>query len=68
MTEKQVEWFISGLRSEFKRAMEKIYLTYIDALQAAVEIESQPWRVNIVNNDLSSQLMKLMEQIDKLSA
>lgn len=31
-----------------------------------IEIKSQPWKVNIINNDLSNQLMKLIEQIGKL--
>jgi len=68
MIEKQkVEWFISRLRPKLKRAMKKIYLTFIEYLQVAVKIEPQPWRVNIVKDGLSSQIMKLKEKIDESS-
>lgn len=58
---KKVEWFTSRLWLEFKRVMEKIYSTYIEDLQVVVEIESQQWWVNTVNDDLSNKIMKLIK-------
>lgn len=59
MKKYRTKWFIYGLRAIIRRAMKKVYLTYIDSLQEVVEIESKTYKLEGLKSNISTKIRYL---------